>query len=266
MAPEARAALEAQGYVVLPRLIPADACAAVREAFRREVKPDEDFLRARPGINRRKPLFTEAGFVREPVSDFQSLPPERFPAFHKSGLALITHAELHRAARALMREDAVVVETNVYEGNPVTWTHQDEWYFDSAPAGRLLGCWIALEDVAEGAGRFFVYPGSHKLDMRGYGVGFDVSVDVRPYMRLVEDVIARERLAREAPALDTGDVVFWTAKTIHGTMESTDATKSRASMNLHLIPASCGYIRFGKHRVGLSVRDVDGVGVHFPAT
>lgn len=258
-----RAHLDEHGWALFPGLLPAAHCGAVLEAFRREVKPDQAFLRARPGTTRGKPLLTEGGFVREPVRDLHLEPPRRFPDFQRACLALLGHPDLQGAVRALLGEDGVVVETNVYEGNPVTWAHQDGWYFDSTPPGRLIGAWIALEPIHQDAGRFFVCPGSHKLDMRSYGVEFDVAVNVAPYARLVLDVIRQEGLAREAPALEAGDAVFWTANTIHGTLETRDPARSRASMNLHIIPASCGYLRYRRYPVTLNVRSVGGAKLHF---
>jgi phytanoyl-CoA hydroxylase len=29
----------------------------------------------------------------------------------------------------------------------------------------MTAAWIAVEDIDEGAGRFFIYPGSHRIDL-----------------------------------------------------------------------------------------------------
>jgi phytanoyl-CoA hydroxylase len=253
------------GYVVLRGVVARAACERAIAAFRSEVKVSPDFLaqRAREAAATGGAVFTDSGFLRAPISDFHLQPPGRFPAFHDAALAVLADAGLHAALRLVLGEPGVVVESLFYEGNPRTWAHQDGWYFDSDPQGRLLGCWIALETIHPGAGRFFVYPGSHRLDMRSYGVAFDVSVDKAPYERLVLDVVRREGLACRAPALETGDVLFWNARTIHGTLETRQAGVSRSSLNLHLVPASGGLRRFGRP-VPLEPHEVRGVLVHRP--
>jgi phytanoyl-CoA hydroxylase len=262
---DAAAAHRDDGCVVLRGLVAPEACARVVAAFRREVKPSPDFLaqRQREAAKTGSPVFTESGFVRAPISDFHLEPPARFPEFHDAALTVLADAGLHAAVRRVLGEAGAVIESLFYEGNPRTWEHQDGWYFDSDPPGRLLGCWIALEAIHPGAGRFHVYPRSHLLDMRGYGVPFDVSVDKAPYEKLVQEVIRRESLTRLAPALEAGDVVFWNGGTIHGTAETTQAGVSRCSLNLHLVPASGGLRRFGRV-VPLEARDVRGVPVHRP--
>lgn len=265
MTDAAAAAYRDDGCVVLRGVVAPEACARAVAAFRREVKTSPDFLaqRQREAAATGAPVFTPSGFVRAPLSDFHLEPPGRFPGFHDAALTILADAGLHAAIRRLLGEPGVVIESLFYEGNPRTWEHQDGWYFDSDPAGRLLGCWIALEAIHPGAGRFHVYPRSHLLDMRSYGVPFDVSADKAPYERLVQDVIARESLVRLAPALEPGDVVFWNGATIHGTAETTQEGVSRCSLNLHLVPASGGLRRFGRP-VPLEPRDVRGVPVHRP--
>jgi phytanoyl-CoA hydroxylase len=253
------------GYVVLRGVVAPAACQRAVSAFRSEVKVSPDFLaeRAREAAATGGTVFTESGFLRAPLSDFHLQPPGRFPAFHDAALVVLADADLHASVRLVLGEPGVVVESLYYEGNPHTWAHQDGWYFDSDPPGRLLGCWIALETIHPGAGRFFVYPGSHRLDMRSYGVPFDVSGDKEPYERLVLDVVRREGLACLAPALEAGDVLFWNGRTIHGTLETSEAGVSRSSLNLHLVPASGGLRRFGRP-VPVEPHDVRGVPVHRP--
>jgi phytanoyl-CoA hydroxylase len=259
------AAYRDDGYVVLRGIVASHACARVLAAFRREVKASPELLaeRAREAAVTGAPAFTASGLLRAPISDFHLQPRARRPAFHDAALAVAADAGLHAAIRLALGEPGVIVESLFYEGNPQTWAHQDGWYFDSDPPGRLVGCWLALEDIRDGAGRFFVCPRSHRLDMHSYGVPFDVSVAKAPYEALVLDVMRREGLDRFAPALAAGDVVLWNGRTIHGSLETTRADASRGSLNLHLVPASGGLRRFGRP-VPLEPRDLGGVLVHWP--
>jgi phytanoyl-CoA hydroxylase len=45
-----------------------------------------------------------------------------------------------------------------FEGNPVTWPHQDTYYLNAEEIGRMTAVWVATEDIGPGAGQFFVCP------------------------------------------------------------------------------------------------------------
>jgi phytanoyl-CoA hydroxylase len=259
---DAVAHYRAHGYLVRRGVVDAAACARALAAYRAEVKPARELLGARPGTA--PPIYTPGGFVREPLANFHAEPPGQFPTFHHEALAVLTDATLHGVVRALLGEEGIVVETLVYEGNPRTWAHQDGVYFDSSPPGHMVGVWVALETIHDGAGRFFVHPDSHAIDVHAYDPAVDVKTDGRAYERLLLEILERERLPARAPALDAGDVVFWDARTVHGTFETTEPARSRASLNLHVVAASGGFQRFGETPVELEVRHVGGVLVHTP--
>ena len=49
-------------------------------------------------------------------------------------------------------------------------------------------------------------------------------------------MIREQGLVCRAPALSKGDVLFWAAKTIHGSLRTTQPTRSRRSFTAHFIP------------------------------
>src|SRR5689334_12129003 len=149
------------GYVVVRSLVPADSCDSVRSAFEAEVKSSTAYIYRASSAKPEKHVFSAAGFVMNPILNIQSVSPSHFPHFRRTGLALVIHNNLRGIIKALIREPCVLVQTMYFEGNPVTEPHQDAYYLD-ADDGRMVGVWIALEDIAPGAGRFFVCPGSHK--------------------------------------------------------------------------------------------------------
>src|SRR5437868_1435534 len=55
------------------------------------------------------------------------------------------------------------------------------------------------------------------------------------YKELVKRVIREQGLVCGAPALSKGDVLFWAAKTIHGSLRTTEPTHSRRSFTAHFI-------------------------------
>jgi hypothetical protein len=57
------------------------------------------------------------------------------------------------------------------------------------------------EDSHPGAGRFYVYPGSHRIDMVKNGGDFDIASNHARCKALVLDVLRRYNLECRAPAL-----------------------------------------------------------------
>src|SRR2546430_17089029 len=87
-------------------------------------------------------------------------------------MSVITHPSLHRRFEAILGEPGKIVQSMYFEGNPKTWAHQDTYYLDSMEIGGMAGAWIAVEDIHPGAGRFFVYSGSHVIEIRKNGGDF----------------------------------------------------------------------------------------------
>jgi phytanoyl-CoA hydroxylase len=252
------------GYVVVRNLIPTDTCDAARQAFISEVRPYKGYIYRQATANPEKNEFTEHGFVLNSVLNIQDLRASSFPRFRQVGLDVITHSRLHAVMAAVLGEQGKVVQSMYFEGNPVTWAHQDTYYLDSIEVGRMVGAWLAMEDIAPGAGRFYVYPGSHLIDMKKNGGDFDIAFNHSRYKQLVLDVIRSHTLECRAPALRKGDVLFWSSKTIHGSLPTTHSEFSRASFTVHAIPRSTGFLQYQSREKPLSLREIQGVPVHCP--
>jgi phytanoyl-CoA hydroxylase len=95
------------------------------------------------------------------------------------------------------------------------------------------------------------------------GGEFDIAFNHPRYKQLVLDTIHSHALACRAPALRRGDVLFWSARTIHGSLE-TRGPSSRASFTAHFIPASTGMLQFQSREKPLQLRTINGVPVHHP--
>ncbi|MDB5901596.1 MAG: hypothetical protein JWM26_474 [Betaproteobacteria bacterium] len=252
------------GYVVVRGLIPSSLCDAAREDFAREIKPHTGYIYRQATANPERNKFTEHGFVVNSILNIQDLRRSNFPGFRESGLRIITHPALHASMKELLNDDGKVVQSMYFEGNPETWAHQDTYYLDSLELGRMVGAWIAVEDIKPGAGRFYVYPRSHLIDMKKNGGDFDIAFNHQRYKRLVLDVISSHGLECRAPALRKGDVLFWASKTIHGSLPTTQGQHSRASFTVHAIPRSTGFLQHQAREKRLSLQEIGGVPIHCP--
>ena len=259
-----RAYYEQHGYVVWRGLVDDARCGEAKAAFVREVKPYSGFLYRQASGNPERHVLTEGGHVLNSILNVQDLDASRFPSFRAASLAVITDRRLQAAVESLLGERGVLVQSMYFEGNPSTWAHHDTYYLDSADIGRMVGAWIALEDIEPGAGRFYVYPRSHRIDMARNGGDFDIAFHHDRYKRLVLDLIQSHGLECHAPALRRGDVMFWNSRTIHGSLPTVQPRASRSSLTAHFIPASRPFLQYQTIEKPLRLREVNGIPVNHP--
>jgi phytanoyl-CoA hydroxylase len=253
-----------QGYVIQRNLIPAELCDAVVQAFRKEVKSHKgSFYRQASGLAE-KHKFTANNHMLNAVMNVQDLDKNKFGTFQKLGLKILTHPNIRAVLHALIQDEAIVAQTMYFEGNPATWPHQDKDYLDATQPGAMVAAWVAVEDIQPGAGRFYVYPGSHKLDIEKLGRHLNIMLDKDAYIKLVIDTINKHKLECIAPALKKGDVLFWHGKTIHGSLTTAQPQYSRQSFTAHYMPIARTLLQMQVREKKLTLREVDGMKVNFP--
>jgi phytanoyl-CoA hydroxylase len=235
----------ANGYVVLRNLVPDEFCERAMSSFADEVKGYQGHLYRQPsGGKAETHQFTPSGFMQNSILNVHDLPSRRFGTFRGDSLAIITHDNMQRAVSAILGSPGMVVQSMYFEGNPNTWPHQDTYYLDSEQLGSMVAAWVAAEDISPGAGRFYVCPGSHKIDIKKNGGDFDVAFHHERYKNLTASIIETHKLKLHAPAMRRGDVLFWNSKTIHGSLPTTQTENSRSSFTAHYIPESHRFMQF----------------------
>jgi phytanoyl-CoA hydroxylase len=253
------------GYVVLRGAVPPELCDEARAAFASELRPYRGFLYRQATAEPERHVWTAGGHMLNSLLNVQDLAARRFPRFRAAGLSILTGRALVEVVAAIMGERPKIVQTMFFEGNPKTWAHQDTYYLDSTDLGRMVAAWVAVEDIHPGAGRFFVYPGSHRIAMPLNRGALNVANEHGRYKELVLETIARHRLECRAPALRKGDALLWAARTIHGSLETREPARSRASFTAHYIPHSTLLLQFqSRRRRLLNVRRVNEVEIHCP--
>jgi len=112
--------------------------------------------------------------------------------------------------------------------------HSDTVHFNSKPSGLMAGVWVALEDIDENNGPLAFYPKSHKLpEYTLADVGVAPSLDSAPVVKLILEVIARERLEPKYSLIKKGQAVVWASNLIHGGAPQKDKSRSRHSQATH---------------------------------
>jgi len=227
------------GYVIVGNLFPAETCDAQRRLWEEEVKPFDGYIYRQATAKAEKHVFNQNGWVMNPILNLQSVDPKHFPKFrHYATEAVLASPTLRDVFAALLGEQPKVVQSMYFEGNSVTWEHQDSYYLDSERIGEMVASWIAIEDIAACAGRFFVCPGSHRLKLDAHGLENNIAEHHEAYIQSVVNRIKELNLEIRAPALAKGDVLFWNSFTIHGSLNTQDPRFSRSSITCHAIPSS----------------------------
>jgi phytanoyl-CoA hydroxylase len=121
-----------------------------------------------------------------------------------------------------------------------------------------------LEDIAPRAGRFFICPGSHRIRLQDHSLYNNIAENHEKYISSVVDEIRTRELEIRAPALKKGDVLFWNALTIHGSLDSQDPLHSRSSITCHAIPLSRKFLQLQTRVHAIAAENVDGTAIYRP--
>jgi len=241
------------GYVVQKQLIPTAAIDLLLSTYTEDILPSKSRF-YRQSTNRYEPnRLSQFGFVEQSFLDIHAY--QRYPHFRSASLAIFFAETLHRALTSITGSAAHnLMQTMLFDANTQTPPHQDWWYLDSVPNGQLIAAWIALEDIEEAAGRFFVIPNSHRVVLHQPGMPHS------KWLTCVRQYFDDHRAQVYAPALKKGDVLFWNSRTIHGSLETIDPKYSRKSLTAHFLPSQLtfgnlftqkpwvNYERHGRHR------------------
>jgi phytanoyl-CoA hydroxylase len=226
---------ESNGYVVVPGLITTDKVESLLKAYTEQIVPSKTkFFRQNTNVYESN-RFTSGGHVAQSFLDIHNY--KKFPEFRKSALDIYFSDEmLHVLADLTGSSRHNLMESTLFDANTVTPAHQDWWYLDSIPNGRLLAAWLALEDIEEDAGRFYLVPQTHKTVLHESSMPHSV------WLARMKEYVDTHGDKVFAPELKKGDVVFWNSGTIHGSLPTKNPKYSRKSMIGHYMPSE---LQFG---------------------
>ncbi|WP_293678561.1 phytanoyl-CoA dioxygenase family protein [uncultured Phenylobacterium sp.] len=126
--------------------------------------------------------------------------------------------------------------------------HVDLVHFASMPENFMCGVWLALEDVADGAGPLIYYPGSHRWRLF---LNEHIGRIAPPADRIGDDlgkfdaIWAKQREASGVAPVRfhprKGQALIWHAGLHHGGAPHTDRSRSRKSQVTHYMFDDCAY-------------------------
>lgn len=259
---QARAYFEEEGYVVLRGLVPLASCRAVRERFAAEMRPSRAYILRQANMRYERHHFGEHGFMMNPIFNVQDLETRRFAAFKRAALDVLTHSAVQDAAAALLGRRPMLVQSMYFEGNPETWPHQDTYYQDSDEPDGCVAAWFALEDIDAGAGRFFVYPGTHRMKVTRNAGAFDFAFHHDNYKRHMGALMAEGAYQCRIPFMAAGDVLFWGSRTVHGSCRTVRPDRSRSSLTAHYLREGSRMVQFHSRYKELNLKRYNGVPIN----
>jgi phytanoyl-CoA hydroxylase len=220
-----------EGYAVVRQAVPRAKIAKLLDLYRRQIVPSKAAF-FRQNTNAYQPNErTEHGYVRQSFLDIHDYVSHQ--EFSLAARDLFCDGQLHEALRQVACfEQFNLMQTMMFDLNTATPAHQDWYYLDSVPHGNLIAAWIALEDIDERAGRFYVLPGSHKVDFGAATPGRTHA----EWLRVVATHVGKHVHQVSAPALECGDVLLWNSRTVHGSLPTQDGRFSRKSLTAHYLP------------------------------
>jgi phytanoyl-CoA hydroxylase len=198
-------------------------------SFRRETGP-----RSYPHDYLSQSSLTPEGYMREGLKNPHVMWGVA-PAFSGMVLDILCSPDVQDALATLEPDypDYTLHQSMLFDFNPGTEPHQDSYYIDSEPRGFVVGFWLALEDIHDSAGRFYVMPGS-QLD--GPKPELFTAETNKDYLDLLDAYFKGQQAKLFAPELKKGDALFWGGQIVHGSLANTDPRRSRKSLTAHYVP------------------------------
>jgi phytanoyl-CoA hydroxylase len=218
------------GWVVIPGLVSTKKVDNLLQAYEEQIVPSKaKFFRQTTSLYETN-RFTSGGHVIQSFLDIHNY--KKYPEFRKSALEIYFSKEmLDTLSEVSGFSSHNLMQSMLFDANPTTRAHQDWWYLDSVPNGNLLSAWIALEDIEEDAGRFYVLSQTHKTALHEKGMSQSRWLArIKEYTDTHADQVV-------APALKKGDVLFWNSGTIHGSFPTKDWNYSRKSLTAQYMPS-----------------------------
>lgn len=228
---------EANGYVVCKNLMPPELIDTLVKFYKQQiVSSKEPFYRQMTNTYEQNNL-NEFGHVKQDFLDVHSY--KNSPEFSTSVKQILCSDAMLNSLREITGSNSFkLMQSLLFDMSRETQPHQDSYYLDTLPGGNLIAVWIALEDIDEKAGRFYVIPKSTDVDLPKDTQNF---LSHREWLGKMKYYIEANQDKIEAPPLNKGDAILWNSKLVHGALPIVDHRFSRKSLTGHYIPSEYNY-------------------------
>jgi phytanoyl-CoA hydroxylase len=238
------------GYVIFSNFVSQESCDQLRFLWEKNIKPYKGTIYRQTTAKAEKNNVNKNGWIMNPILNLQSLNPHLFHDLRQTvENDVFSNPSICKALKAILGEKPKIVQSMYFEGNSATWEHQDSYYLDSEKIGLMAAGWLALEEIKATAGRFFICPKSHKIDLGRQNIANNIADNHDKYIKKVVSIIKSKNMTIKSPYMSAGDVLFWNSWTIHGSLDSHSKTHSRSSITMHAIPETHKFLQFHSRKI-----------------
>jgi len=228
---------ETNGYVVCENLFSTELIDKLVNLYKEQIVPSkEPFFRQM--TNKFEPNdVTEFGHVKQDFLDVHNY--QNFPEFSTTVKEILCSDAVQNILKQVTGSKGLdLMQSLIFDVSRETLAHYDGYYLDTASPGYALAVWIALEDIDERSGRFYVIPKSTNLNIDSEAQDW-THWEWMSRMHAYYEANLKDQVF--APALKKGDALVWNSKLIHGALPITDKSFSRKSLTAHFIPSEYEY-------------------------
>jgi len=245
------------GYVIFSDCVSQEYCHQIRKLWEKDIKPYKGTIYRQVTGKVEKNLFNENNWIMNPILNLQSLNPNLFTDLRNIvDKEVFSNSSICNVLKSILGDKPKIVQSMYFEGNSATWEHQDSYYLDSEKIGEMTAGWLALEEIKADAGRFFICPGSHKIEHGKQNIDNNIADNHDKYINEIVSIIKSKKMKIKAPYMAAGDVLFWNSWTIHGSIDSQNKNFSRSSITMHAIPAKRKFLQFHTRKIDLPTDDL----------
>lgn len=253
-----------KGFCVYKNLIPKQKCDQLAEAFQKEVKTfDAPLLRQR-NVEMGHHRFSRYGQMNNALLDVHLYDQKCFSEFRSTLALVLKTKELKNSVQHLLQKEPILVQTMYFESSKGTPPHYDTFFIqNSGNNTEMVGMWMALENIDQNAGPFYVYPTSHLVKemeetkslnslyqkYKEININMQINNDLTKKQiikliikgnKTIEELIENAGWPKVCPKLKKGDVLFFHGNILHGSNIPT-GSRSRNSLTAQFIPFSENY-------------------------
>ncbi|EAY27050.1 phytanoyl-CoA dioxygenase family protein [Microscilla marina] len=273
---------EQQGFLHLSNFVDRSMIRHIKQQYLQTVKPFDQPLLRQSTDQYETHLFSEDGFMTNPLLNIHESLPEALIGFRSSVVDLLGHDALQQLLKKLMGERPVLVQSMYAESSQGSPDHIDSHLIDSARTGSMIGCWVALEDIDANGGRFTLFPKSHLLDntqvfseevthlYQQYNALAIQAINAYPggqpqvatqAQQVLEKLLKASNLSRYNQDIQAGDVFLFSSKLIQGNEKPTHR-QSHHSVVAHFVPAVYPLRHHSTHNVDLRIAQGGNLAIH----